>query len=920
LNLGVFNPAVLAPDASLRMALIGRSDGYLQQINLQSTAVAGGAIFADFTGLGAPVVSVALYSNDTLVALADGIPPTTALATFTAAGTPHGSGLPMIISPCILNPEACYGTVDFTLSIPDPTGPNGSVITIPGQGPTYCTRMQVTPGYPTPYFVPTYQVKATSITGVDLGSVYIEHEGYVYIEHEGHPGAVIENNALGQAQYDFSNPGVLRVNNLGPSGADGVDVALRNANTFGGDMVELNPQPLPPGNTPVLLTMSATGTLTGGPSEQTLGMLQLLNQQTNLGLTADLSAAGSATVRAELWQGCSLVSSYTVANGGLLLTAAQGGTGVSVGYDPGDAPCGTTPPLPPWWWWIKWPGPVQLTTPTGPVMADRVRLAPEAGAPSLMTLTHVTFQMVGPQPLDFNSQSGLRLGLGFGGNQHFALGQATLGVNTAGQLNLGNLSSTGNDGVEIPVYRAHWATAAGSIANRPTLSNPSLTYEFHALLDNVRDRVASRVTATVNTAGETQITADMSPLGTTRHRFLVIGHNTPLTVLDLTNQPAATFAISSNIVAVIPSLRSDFTHFKCYLRIRLPTPPGDPGAVIRFSPTLAVTGDEVIIMPEDAVRIAGPQNRLLITSSGTDSFQLNSEELGFFGNSHTGLGSATLLADAGMLTSGNSEIYGNDTIVSLGAPNGVGALNAMVGFTPLKSQVVQNVEREFAGTFMHELGHNLGLHHGSNGSNDTSGVLVTADFSPVGASNQTIEVRSNGVLVRRITGLSTNIGTVSAWPIGLGEKSTCSPTGAPGLIAAYGQVVQFTLNGGSTLQGDELRVFPENPSLPLGNLQSLDLSASGFDSLTITNETVTPALTPTISGLSPSGGTNVVLSAPTMFGYDYTLLTVDALGPGSPVPWSPTSSFFGDGSVQQITLPANKPQQFFRVQVQSPGM
>jgi hypothetical protein len=904
LNLGTFNPDVLGVGASLALVWIGRSDGNLQQLSLQSMAT-NGAIFADFTGLGAPVISVALYSNDTLVAFADGIPPTTALATFTTAGTPHGGGLPMIISPCTLNPEACYGNVDFTLSIPDSTGPNGSIITIPGQGPMFCTRMQITPAFPTPYFVPTYQVKATTITGVNLGSISIQHEGYIYIEHEGHTGAAIENNALGHARFDFSTSSAdVLVENLDESGTDGVDVALRNANSFRGDMVALNPQPLPPSNSPSLLTISATGTLAGGATEQTLGMLRLLNQETNLGLTADLSPVSSPGVQVELWQGCTLVSSYSVANGGMMLTSTQGATGVSVGYDPGDDPCGTAPPLPPWWWWVKWPGPVQLTTPTGPVMADRVRVAPETGTPSLMTLNHVSFQMVGPQTLDFTSQTALRLGVDFGGDQHFALGQATLGVNAAGQLNVGNIGPTGTDGVEIPLSRAHWAAAAGSLINRPLLSNSAVTYEFHAMLDHVRDRIASSVTATGNTVGETQITANMSPFGATRHRYLFIGHGTKLTILDLdvTNQPTATFSVSSNVVAVIPSLCTDFTHSNCYLRIKLPTPPGDPGPVIRFSPTLAVIADEVIIMPEDPVRLPGPQNRVLITGSCADLFQFNSEELGLFGNGHTGLGTATLVADAEMLTVGHLGTSGNNGV----SINFNGALNALVSFTvPASNHVV----RDMAGTFIHELGRNLGLIHGRADALAASG-QITTDFSPIGSSTQTIEVRSNSQLIQRITGHDGNIGSVSAWPAGLGEQSAGSPTGAPGFIVPFGQVVQISINGGPTLQGDELRVFPENPSQTIGNLQSLNLLASGFDSITVTNETVTPALTPTISGITLSDGTNVVLSVPTVFGYDYTLDAVDTLGP-LPLPWAPVASFFGDGTVQQIKLPADKAVRFF---------
>jgi hypothetical protein len=549
-------------------------------------------------------------------------------------------------------------------------------------------------------------------------------------------------------------------------------------------------------------------------------------------------------------------------------------------------------------------------------MADRVRVAPETGTPGLMTLTHVSFQMVGPQTLDFNSQSALQLGLDFDGNQHFPLGQATLGVNATGQLIVGNIGPTGSVwGLNIPLGRLEWSYNAGSIANRPIVSTPTLKYEIHAVLDNVRDRLASTVTATVNTAGETQVTCDLTPLGATHHRFLFIGHGTKLTVLDLTNQPAEDFTVSSNILAVVPSLHSDVTHSNCYLRIKLPTPPGDPGPVITLSPTLAVIADEVIIMPEDAVRIPGPQNRLLITGSGTDSFQLNSEELGLFGNGHTGLGTATLVADAGILTVGHLGTSGNNGV----SINFNGALNALASFA--SAPAVDTLVREMSGTLIHELGHNLGLiHFGSTGTAGTGVQLITTDFSPVGASNHTVEVRSAGLLVQRITGLTGDIGTVSDWPTGLGEQTTGSPTGAPGFIAPFGQLVQFTINGGPTVQGDELRIFPENPSLPIGNLQMLNLVASGFDSLTISNETVTPALTPSISGISPAAGTNVVLSVPTLFGYDYTLVAVEALGPGQPVPWTPVSSFFGDGSVRQITLPANKPQQFFRVRVQSPGM
>src|SRR5262249_20191300 len=150
----------------------------------------------------------------------------------------------------------------------------------------------------------------------------------------------------------------------------------------------------------------------------------------------------------------------------------------------------------------------------------------------------------------------------------------------------------------------------------------------------------------------------------------------------------------------------------------------------------------------DPARLPGPQNRMLITGSGADSFQFNSEELGLFGNGHTGLGTATLVADAEMLTVGHLGTSGN---------NGVSidfnrALNALVGFTVRGSRPV----RYASGTFMHELGHNLGQAH--FGATSGGGVLVTTDFSPIGASSQTIEVRSNSQVLQRITGHSGDIG------------------------------------------------------------------------------------------------------------------------------------------------------------------
>src|SRR5262249_34199385 len=121
MSLGVFNPDVLPIDAFLHWAAIDPRDQTLLNLSVQPAPGSGGAIFAAYNGLGAPTASVALYSNDVLVAYANGISASVPLVRWT------GGPLPMILHPCIVAPEDCYGVIH--IAIPDPAGP---VITLPG--------------------------------------------------------------------------------------------------------------------------------------------------------------------------------------------------------------------------------------------------------------------------------------------------------------------------------------------------------------------------------------------------------------------------------------------------------------------------------------------------------------------------------------------------------------------------------------------------------------------------------------------------------------------------------------------------------------------------------------------------------------------------------------------------------------------
>ena len=169
--------------------------------------------------------------------------------------------------------------------------------------------------------------------------------------------------------------------------------------------------------------------------------------------------------------------------------------------------------------------------------------------------------------------------------------------------------------------------------------------------------------------------------------------------------------------------------------------------------------------------------------------------------------------------------------------------------------------------------------------------------------------------MQRVSGHTGIVATVDRLPSGIGKLGSVDPTVLPCYIAPFGALVPITIGGGAMVQGDELRVLTGNPSASIGHLQSLTLQVSGLDSLTIENETRTPALTPRIARINSMAGGNLQLTIPTLFGFNYTLETVSALGP-HPVPWTMLDTFFGDGSAHVLSIPTSAMQQFFRLRVE----
>jgi len=504
-------------------------------------------------------------------------------------------------------------------------------------------------------------------------------------------------------------------------------------------------------------------------------------------------------------------------------------------------------------------------------------------------------------------------GITYAGNQHCPLGVATLTRNVAGDtLVLDNITETGLDGVQIALGAADFCEVVSPFMAMP---EDSCRYQYRAVVDGVADRTAAVLSVSGNAAGEMLFTGDMSGLGATRYTVLVLDGVTQ--VASLSNQPVANVSVSGEAVSMAPSLRWDIKTYKCYIRIKLPKLPGNPGPLIRLAAGLAVNGDNVIILPEDPTRSLGAQNRLLLTATAVRPMPkvLLSEELGLFGLGHTGLGDATLAANGGTLTVGNLGISGNNG-VAIDLERSEDFLASLLDVTSAQGPRPHPwFQARAFGQFGDVVNHDLGSLRFMDAG--VPAVQLEADFSPVGASTHTIEVWQSGQLVRRITGHSGIVGTLNVWPSGIGKLGGAGADSALTLWARFTGGVRVSIAGGPTLDGDELRVLAESPSSPIGAVRSLHLQGT-FESFTIVNETSTPALTPRLGNIGPAPGGGLQLTIPTAFGYKYTVESVNALGP-QPVPWSPFKTFAGDGSL--TTVPLESPyatEQFYRLRVDNP--
>lgn len=124
-----------------------------------------------------------------------------------------------------------------------------------------------------------------------------------------------------------------------------------------------------------------------------------------------------------------------------------------------------------------------------------------------------------------------------------------------------------------------------------------------------------------------------------------------------------------------------------------------------------------------------------------------------------------------------------------------------------------------------------------------SALEITADYSDVGSTSQTLELYRDGALIQTITGhQGSAVARISTWPTSCG-KGTVILDGhrTACYFPKWDEVIPINVVNGPLVMADGIRVLAEHPSEDLDFLQTFSLRAANIPSITVTNvESTTP--------------------------------------------------------------------------------
>jgi hypothetical protein len=188
------------------------------------------------------------------------------------------------------------------------------------------------------------------------------------------------------------------------------------------------------------------------------------------------------------------------------------------------------------------------------------------------------------------------------------------------------------------------------------------------------------------------------------------------------------------------------------------------------------------------------------------------------------------------------------------------------------------------------------------------GLKVTPDFSSLGDSSSVVQILNQGILVGEVLARKGSAAGLPQWPSSFGHL------GADGFQIRWDTPINIMLPGQLTeVTGDELRIRPETGEIPVEFVDGFDLETSGIQPYTIAREVLGSLLNPRFEAINRVGQA-VEMQFRAEFGHHYNLEQLNALGPNQ-LPAQTVGTVFGEGSSQEVLVPLDGAQGYFRLRV-----
>ncbi len=642
-----------------------------------------------------------------------------------------------------------------------------------------------------------------------------------------------------------NKPVRLIVNNLGSSGQDGVAISLGHAASAG---VSLDPLGLPPIG--AFLQFSADGSI-NGQTNQPLGWLRVTRVSTAPGgyqVTADLSPDGSPTQRVEVWGGGVLLAAFPGHSGvvGTVSSMPIGGGKLRLNIGPPIKGC----------LWDDFPVGTDMFVNGVHFVGDQLRVLQESG-PGADFLSALNVTAGGISSFTINNETIEHAPVRFYGFLNTPTGTGDAFIDATGALTVGNIGSSGQDGVSINLGQALSCEVVVKTNKLRLRESPTLSHlRFSATGSSGGKPNASLgyvdIACVATNPSSYQVTADLTPEGSPTQRIEVWSQGKLQAAFPGHTGPVATvgsWPTSFGKLGVSP------TRLPCYRG-------GWPWPTDIFVNGIHFVGDQILILQE-----TGPTLDFLssfnVTGANIDGFEIVSESatqapVVFSGYTNTALGTAMLDTTTGQLVVGNLGSSGQDG-VSIALWHGA---SAGVSFTtPAQDPLGAFVQFNAIGSINGLPNQSLGWLRVTHVAATAHGYQVTADLSPDGSPTQRIEIWGQGEMLAAFPGHTGTVASVTSLPIGGGKLRLNIGPPIKGCLWSDFAIGTDIFVDGIHFVGDQIRVLQESgPGADY--LSALNLTAGGVPSFTISSETVVHAPV-NFSGFlnTPTGQADVYVDA-----------------------------------------------------------